>query len=191
MYTPVNPSFTILKWGLRGSTLYRHVFLLGKRILLCYNRHLFREGIILTVGATKCVSIPLGRSSIPSEAWWIVMQPPWSALAVLASAILVDLCQSDYNKDILSSWMSGPSCSKLTTSLVNVSLKFWSLNMVYMLIILLKKNVSSFCIWKSYSHFPAKISCELDIVLTRTGNILTTNEHVKVTMLRTTGPRTS
>ena len=26
MYTPVNPSFTIYKWGLRGSTLYRHVF---------------------------------------------------------------------------------------------------------------------------------------------------------------------
>ena len=26
MYTPVNPSFTIQKWVLRGSTLYRHVF---------------------------------------------------------------------------------------------------------------------------------------------------------------------
>ena len=25
MYTPVNPSFTILKWGLRGSKLYRYV----------------------------------------------------------------------------------------------------------------------------------------------------------------------
>ena len=24
MYTPVNPSFTIEKWGLRGSKLYRH-----------------------------------------------------------------------------------------------------------------------------------------------------------------------
>ena len=29
MYTPVNPSFTISKWGLRGSTLYRHVFVMG------------------------------------------------------------------------------------------------------------------------------------------------------------------
>ena len=28
MYTPVNPSFTILKWGLRGSKLYRHVFVM-------------------------------------------------------------------------------------------------------------------------------------------------------------------
>ena len=27
MYTPVNPSFTIQNWGLRGSELYRHVFL--------------------------------------------------------------------------------------------------------------------------------------------------------------------
>ena len=28
MYTPVNPSFIILKWGLRGSKLYRHVFVM-------------------------------------------------------------------------------------------------------------------------------------------------------------------
>ena len=33
----------------------------------------------------------------------------------------------------------GPSCSKLTMSLVNVSLKLLSLNMAYMLIFLLKK----------------------------------------------------
>ena len=28
MFTPVNPSFTILKWGLRGSKLYSHVFVM-------------------------------------------------------------------------------------------------------------------------------------------------------------------
>ena len=28
MYTPVNPSFTIKKWSLRGSELYRHVFVM-------------------------------------------------------------------------------------------------------------------------------------------------------------------
>ena len=28
MYIPVNPSFTTLKWGLRGSKLYRHVFVM-------------------------------------------------------------------------------------------------------------------------------------------------------------------
>ena len=44
-------------------------------------------------------------------------------------------------------------------------------------------------ICKSYSHFLVKF-CELDIVLTRTVNILTTNELVKLTILRTTGPRT-
>ena len=27
-YTHVNPSFTIYKWGLRGSKLYRHVFVM-------------------------------------------------------------------------------------------------------------------------------------------------------------------
>ena len=32
-------------------------------------------------------------------------------------------------------------------------------------------------------------NCELDIVLTRTANILTINELVKLTMLWTTGPR--
>ena len=28
MYTPLNPSFTVIKWGLRGSKLYRHVFVM-------------------------------------------------------------------------------------------------------------------------------------------------------------------
>ena len=32
MYTPVNPSFTIEKWGLRGSKLYRHVFVIRTNI---------------------------------------------------------------------------------------------------------------------------------------------------------------
>ena len=47
--------------------------------------------------------------------------------------------------------------------------------------------MSSFC--KSYSHFFSKNTCELDVVLTRTVNNVTTNELVKLTMLRTTGPR--
>ena len=75
---------------------------------------------------------------------------------------------------------------------MTLSLKLWSLNMAYTLIFLLKKNVSSFCICKSYSHFFfSKNTCELDIVLTRTVNILTTNELVKLTMLGTTGPRSA
>ena len=31
IYTPVNPSFTIYKWGLRGSKLYSHVFVMVVR----------------------------------------------------------------------------------------------------------------------------------------------------------------
>ena len=41
----------------------------------------------------------------------------------------------------------------------------------------------------TFSHFFSKNTCELDIVLTRTVNILTTNELVKLMMLWTTGPR--
>ena len=48
-----------------------------------------------------------------------------------------------------------------------------------------EKNVGSFC---SYSYFFSKNTCESDIVLTRTVNILTTYQLVKLTMLRTTGP---
>ena len=31
-YTPINPSFTVKKWGLRGSKLYRHVFVMSAEI---------------------------------------------------------------------------------------------------------------------------------------------------------------
>ena len=78
--------------------------------------------------------------------------------------------------------ITGPSCSKLVMPLVNVSLKIWSLNIAYTLIFLLKK-----C---EYSHFFSKNTCELDIVLIRTVNILTINVLIKLTMLGTTGPWT-
>ena len=42
---------------------------------------------------------------------------------------------------------------------------------------------------KSYPHFFSKNTCELDIVLTRTVTILTTNKLVKLTMLWRTGPK--
>ena len=83
------------------------------------------------------------------------------------------------NKTFLTN-QSGPSCSKLTMSLVKVSLKLLFVKYgIYAIIVL--KNVSSFCICKSYSHiFFSKNICELDIVLTRIVNILTTNELVKL-----------
>ena len=76
----------------------------------------------------------------------------------------------------------GPSCSKLTMLLVNVSLTLIIKYGIYANIFA-EKNVSSFCISKSYSHFFSKNNCELDIVLTGIVNIMTTNELVKLTTL--------
>ena len=59
---------------------------------------------------------------------------------------------------------------------VNVPLKLWLLNMAYTIIFFAEK-----CEYKNTSEF--------DIVLTRTVNILTTDELVKITMLWTPGPR--
>ena len=79
---------------------------------------------------------------------------------------------------------SGPSCSKIKISLVNVSFKLRSLNMAYILIFLLKQ-----CnLHKLLTNFYSKNTCELEIVLTRTVNILTIKELVKVTTLWTIGP---
>ena len=33
MYTPVNPSFTIYKWGVRGSSLHGNVFVMRNQIV--------------------------------------------------------------------------------------------------------------------------------------------------------------
>ena len=54
--------------------------------------------------------------------------------------------------------------------------------MAYTLIFLLEK------IWVAFRIF-SKNTCDLDTVLTRTVNILTTNELVKLTIFSTTGPR--
>ena len=73
---------------------------------------------------------------------------------------------------------SRPSSSKLTMLLVNISLKLCSLNMTYMLIFLLKK-----CDLEKLISLFSKNTYELDIVLIRAVNILTTNKLVKLTML--------
>ena len=41
MYTLVNPSFTIQKWGLRGSKLHWYVFVTG----ICYNLQAYKLGL--------------------------------------------------------------------------------------------------------------------------------------------------
>ena len=45
MYVPVNPSFIILKWSLRGSKLERHVFVMVSK--LSYTRHSISAKYIL------------------------------------------------------------------------------------------------------------------------------------------------
>ena len=53
MYTPVNPSFTIQKWGLRGSKLYRRVLVMKRRPWsACANR--------LTYLGLRCPQIAWG-----------------------------------------------------------------------------------------------------------------------------------
>ena len=73
-------------------------------------------------------------------------------------------------------------------SLVNVSLKLWSLNMAYTVIFLLKMWVT-FAFAKATHFFFSKNTYGLSSVLTRTVNILTTNDLVKLTMRWATGPR--
>ena len=51
----------------------------------------------------------------------------------------------------------GPSCSKIIMSLVNVSLKLWSLNTAHTLIFLLKKMWVAFAFAKATHIFSAKI----------------------------------
>ena len=82
---------------------------------------------------------------------------------------------------------SEPSCSKLTMSLVNDSLKFTSSDTQICWNFLLK-NVSSFCNAKATHIFSAKNIRILYIEFAKTVNEMTLYELVKLTMLWTTGP---
>ena len=77
---------------------------------------------------------------------------------------------------------SGPSCSKLMTSLVNVSLKFTSSETQICWCFLLKK------MWKATHIFSTKNIRILYIESAKTVNEMTLNELVKLTTLWTTGP---
>ena len=84
---------------------------------------------------------------------------------------------------------SGPSCSNLTTSFVNDSLKFTSSDMQICWNFLLKKIWVAFAVQcKSYSIFSAKNIRILYMESANTVNELTLNELVKLTTLWTTGP---
>ena len=83
--------------------------------------------------------------------------------------------------------LPGPSCSKLTTSLVNNSLKFTWVIRKYAKIFCWK-NVSSFCSAKATHIFSAKNIRILYIESAKTVNEMTLNELVKLTTLWTTVP---
>ena len=88
---------------------------------------------------------------------------------------------------------SGPSCSKLTTSLVNDSLKFTLSDTQICWNFLLKKMWVAFAVQKLLTFFQQKISdyCVLihkNIVYLKTVNEMTLNDLVKLTTLWTTGP---
>ena len=94
------------------------------------------------------------------------------------------VCNVLHHSYTLHSKTSGPSCSKLTTSLVNDSLKFTSSDTQIFWNFLLK-NVSSFCSAKATHIFSAKNFRKLYIESAKTVNEMT----LKLTMLWTTGPR--
>ena len=88
--------------------------------------------------------------------------------------------------------LPGPSCSKLTMSLVNDSNDSLKLTLSDTQICwnFLLKNVSSFCSAKATHIFSAKNIRILYIESAKTVNEMTLNKLVKLTMLWTTGPRT-
>ena len=55
MYTPVNPSFTIQKWGSRGSELYRRVLVMENSALSASSSKLVKQLILydLTLSALR------------------------------------------------------------------------------------------------------------------------------------------
>ena len=84
---------------------------------------------------------------------------------------------------------SGPSCSKLTMSLVNDSLQFTSSDMQICWNILLKKMWVAFAVQKLLKFFFSAQNIRiLCIESTKTVNEMTLNELIKLTMLWTTGP---
>ena len=83
----------------------------------------------------------------------------------------------------------GPSCSKLTMSLVNDSLKFTSSDTLIWLKFFAEKMWVAFAVQKLLTFFSAKNIRTLYIESAKTVNEMTLNELVKLMTLWTTGPR--
>ena len=73
MYTPVNPSFTIQKWGLRRSKLYRHVFVMFVIMAFPGNLHAIKPSMARTSlgpwnGFFK--SLKVNHGAMSGSKWW-------------------------------------------------------------------------------------------------------------------------
>ena len=77
---------------------------------------------------------------------------------------------------------------KLLINITNINIKILIIKYGIYTDIFAEKMWVAFAFAKATHIFFSKNICELDIVLTRTFNILTTNKLVKLTMLWTTGP---
>ena len=75
MYTPVNPSFTIYKWCLRGSKLYRHVFVMS----LCWINIVFSGDPVSMPGGNTVAWLRLADFAVIVyfKSWIILL---WKAL---------------------------------------------------------------------------------------------------------------
>ena len=84
MYTPVDPSFTIWKWGLRGSKLYRHVFVM-----------IFTVKKVNNLTSTNAIGIIVLQSGVPVHQ--VVEQRPARLLLqwLGAQVLLVRACKFD------------------------------------------------------------------------------------------------
>ena len=114
---------------------------------------------------------------------------PWKhILWVLCKALLMNTHNTYIHGKIRKT--SGPSCSKLTMSLVNDSLKFTSSDTQIRWNFLLKKMWVAFAVQKLLTFFSVKNIRILYIESAKTVNQMTLNELIKLTMLWTNGPCT-
>ena len=101
--------------------------------------------------------------------------------------IILHLKESNLKLNQKISYISGPGCSKLTTSLVNETLKFQTLISQICQYFLLKK-CEKLLQCKSFSHFFNKNISVFGYKVVRHLTSRPLNELVKLTMLWTTGP---
>ena len=80
IYTPVNSTFTILKWGLRGSKLYRYIFVM---YYYSHPRNLVRMLIILlSAFAQSCLNIEYYYPHSSNLTWMRIISAHWSGLTI-------------------------------------------------------------------------------------------------------------